>query len=237
MRKIIYILFLLTFVANAQEKDNYLPKGNENFEAKNYADAETEYRLSQAKFAKKAQSSYNLGTAIYKQKQSSEAKYQFQKAIVDAKTRPEKHKAFHNFGNTLMNEKNYEGAVQAYKNALRNNPNDEETRYNYALAKKLLKENPPKKDDDKSKNKDKNKDKKEDKKEDPKKDDKDNPKKEDGKNKDKQDEGQNPQPKPNDVSKQKIENLLNAVNNEEKKVQDKVKAQKVKAPVKNEKDW
>lgn len=235
MKKILYILFLLTFTAYAQEKDNYLPKGNENFQAKKYADAETEYRLSQAKFAKKAQSSYNLGTTIYKQKQSSEAKYQFQKAIVDAKTRPEKHKAFHNFGNTLMNEKNYQGAVEAYKNALRNNPADEETRYNYALAKKMLKENPPKKDDKKDKNKDK--DKKEDKKENPEKDKKDDPKKDEGENKDKQDEGQNPQPKPNDVSKQKIENLLNAVNNEEKKVQDKVKAQKVKAPVKNGKDW
>lgn len=239
MRKIIYILFLITFVANAQEKDKNLPKGNEDFQAKKYADAETEYRLSQAKFAKKAQSSYNLGTTIYKQKQSSEAKYQFQKAIVDAKTRPEKHKAFHNFGNTLMNEKNYQGAVEAYKNALRNDPSDEETRYNYALAKKMLKENPPKKDDKKDDKKDKNKDKdkKEDKKDEPKKDKKDDPKKDEGDKKDKQDEGQNPQPKPNDVSKQKIENLLNAVNNEEKKVQDKVKAQKVKAPVKNEKDW
>jgi tetratricopeptide (TPR) repeat protein len=235
MKNIIYILFLLTFAANAQEKDKNLPKGNENFEAKNYADAETEYRLSQAKFTKKAQSSYNLGTTIYKQKQSSEAKYQFQKAIKDAKTRPEKHKAFHNFGNTLMNEKNYQGAVEAYKNALRNNPSDEETRYNYALAKKMLKENPPKKDDKKDKNKDK--DKKEDKKDNPEKDKKDDPKKDEGDKKDQQDEGQNPQPKPNDVSKQKIENLLNAVNNEEKKVQDKVKAQKVKAPVKNEKDW
>ena len=116
---------------------------------------------------------------------------------------------------------------------MRNNPTDEETRYNYALAKKMLKDNPPPKNDDK---KDKNKDKKEDKKDEPKQDKKDEPKKEEPKN-DKQDQGENPQPKPNDVSKQKIENLLNAVNNEEKKVQEKVKGQKVKAPEKNDKDW
>jgi cytochrome c-type biogenesis protein CcmH/NrfG len=48
-----------------------------------------------------------------------------------------------------MNEKDYTQAVEAYKNALRNDPSDEETRYNYALAKKMLKENPPK--DDKKK--------------------------------------------------------------------------------------
>ena len=233
MKKILYILLLLTFATNAQEKDKNLPKGNKAFEAKNYSDAEVEYRKSQAKFTKKAKSSYNLGTTIYKQKQSGEAKYQFEKAIKVAKTKPEKHKAYHNLGNTLMNDKNYSGAVEAYKNALRNNPTDEETRYNYALAKKMLKDNPPPKNDDK---KDKNKDKKEDKKDEPKQDKKDEPKKEEPKN-DKQDQGENPQPKPNDVSKQKIENLLNAVNNEEKKVQEKVKGQKVKAPEKNEKDW
>lgn len=233
-KQFLYILLLLTSALFAQEKDKNLPKGDENFEAKKYADAESEYRLSQSKFNKKAKSSYNLGTTIYKQKQPGEAKYQFEKAAKDAKTKSEKHKAFHNLGNTLMSEKNYAGAAEAYKNALRNNPTDEETRYNYALAKKMQKDNPPK--DDK-KDKDKNKDKKDDKK-DPEKDKKDD--KKDDPNKDKKDDkdGQNqPQPKPNDVSKQKIENLLNAVNNEEKKVQDKVKGQKMQAPVKAEKDW
>ena len=65
-----------------------------------------------------------------------------------------------------MKEKNYTKAVETYKNALRNNPADEETRYNFALAKKMLKDNPPK--DDK---KDKKKDKKDDKKDKDKKDD------------------------------------------------------------------
>lgn len=228
MKNIIYIVFLLTFATNAQEKDKNLSKGNEAFIAKNYADAEVEFRISQSKFSKKAKSSYNLGTAIYKQKQSGEAKYQFEKAIKFAKTKTEKHKAFHNLGNTLMNDKNYSGAVEAYKNALRNNSKDEETRYNYALAKKMLKDNPPPKNDDKKK------DKKKDKKDEPKKEE---PKKEEGKKNEKENKGENEQPKPNEVSKQKIENLLNAVNNEEKKVQEKVKGQKVKAPEKNEKDW
>ena len=146
-----------------------------------------------------------------------------------------------------MNEKDYANAVEAYKNALRNDPKDNETRYNYALAKKMLKENPPKKDDDK--NKDKDKDKKEDKKDkpDPKKDedkdkkdnkDKDKDKKPDGKDKDDKGEGDKPQPQPSGPNKQRIQNMLDAVNNEEKKVQDKVNAQKVKAQTsKNGKDW
>jgi hypothetical protein len=150
-----------------------------------------------------------------------------------------------------MKEKNYSGAVEAYKNALRNNPNDEETRYNYALAKLYLKNNPPKKDDKKNKDKDKKDDKKDKKDKDKDKDKKDDKKDGNDKDKDKKDSkndknqqdnkdqnGNKPQPQPNGVSKQRLNNLLDAVNNEEKKVQDKVNKQKVQAnPKKAEKDW
>ena len=242
MKKIITLLLvLISFATKAQEKDKFLPKGNEEFAEKKYADAEANYRISQSKFKKKAVSSYNLGTSIYKQNQHSEAKYQFAKAIQDAKTKPEKHKAFHNLGNVLMKEKEYQGAVEAYKNALRNNPNDEETRYNYALAKKMLKDNPPP-EKPKENKKDQEKEKKEEKKE-PEKDndknkDKNKDKKDGNDNKDKDKGNQPQQPKPSGASKQRIDNLLDAVNNEEKKVQEKVNAQKALAnPKKPEKDW
>jgi tetratricopeptide (TPR) repeat protein len=242
MKKIITLLLvLISFATKAQEKDKFLPKGNEEFAEKKYADAEANYRISQSKFKKKAVSSYNLGTSIYKQNQHSEAKYQFAKAIQDAKTKPEKHKAFHNLGNVLMKEKEYQGAVEAYKNALRNNPNDEETRYNYALAKKMLKDNPPP-EKPKENKKDQEKEKKEEKKE-PEKDndknkDKNKDKKDGNDDKDKDKGNQPQQPKPSGASKQRIDNLLDAVNNEEKKVQEKVNAQKALAnPKKPEKDW
>lgn len=260
MKKLItYSVLLLSLSCWAQdsvgpkkgEKDRNLPKGNAAFEEKKYAEAEADYRISQSKFAKTAKPSYNLGNAIYRQKQSAEAKYQFAKALRYAKTKPEKHQAFHNLGNCLMQEKEYQGAVDAYKNALRNNPNDEETRYNYALAKLYLKNNPPKSD---GKDKDKKQDKKEDKKKDQDKNkgdgkdkekdknqgqdqqDKDKPGKDDNK---KEDKGQGqPKQQPGGMSKQRIESLLDAVNNEEKKVQDKVNLQKAKTnPKKAEKDW
>lgn len=244
MRKIVlYSLLLISFLAKAQkkEKDNNLPKGNEAFIEKKYADAEAEYRVSGSKSPKKAIAPYNLGNAVYRQNQNNEAKYHYAKALKNAKTRTEKHLAFHNIGNTLMKDKDYSGAVQAYENALRNNPADEQTRYNYALAKKFLKDNPPKKDDDKSKDKKnqkedekKNKDKDKDKKDDKNKDQKGQNDKKDGKDKN---QGK-PQPQPGEMGKQRSQNLLDAVNNEEKKVQDKVNKQKVHAnPKKTEKDW
>ncbi len=204
---------------NAQKKDADLPKANEDFVAKNYVEAEAKYRASQNKFPEKATSSYNLGNAIYTQKQAGESKFAFAKAIEKAKTYTEKHKAYHNLGNAYMQEKEYEQAEQAYKNALINNPDDEETRYNYALARKKNKEN-PKKDDKKKDDKKKEDDKK----------DKDKPKEDD--------KGEKPKPEPSPETKQQVESVLNALNNEEKKVQEKMNKNKQKGtPVKPEKDW
>lgn len=239
---ILYILLTLSLAVSAQEKDKTMPKANEEYSEKKFVEAEANYRISNSKFPKRTVAPFNLGNSIYKQNQNAEAKFAYAKAIENTKSRTQKHKIYHNLGNVFMNEKNYTNAVEAYKNALRNNPSDEETRYNYALAKKKLKENPPKED----KKKDDKKDGEKDKKEDQNKKDKD---KEDDKGKDKPaDKGENkddkpkeegkPKPMPGGISKQRLENLLEAVNNEEKKIQDKVNAQKVKGkPIQAEKDW
>lgn len=266
-----YSLLLATAVAFSQEeekgkeeKDRALPRGNSEYSNKDYAAAEAQYRISGSKSPTKAAASYNLGNAIYRQGQQSEAKYAYAKAIQNAKTKAEKHKAYHNLGNALMTEKNYQAAVEAYKNALRNNPQDDETRYNFALAKQMLKDNPPPpppKDDKKDDKKDKDKqDNKSQQPNDPKDqggkgDEKDKGDKGDQKDKggqgdqkdkgngqDKKDKGGNgneqQQPAQANPDRQRMENLLDAMNNEEKKIQDKINAQKGRArPVKQEKDW
>lgn len=241
-----YIVILCSLGAVAQEKDRDLPKGNDAFNDKKYTEAEARYRVSQSKF-KKSASAYNLGNAIYRQGQIAESKPKYLAAIKEAKTYQEKHRAYHNLGNVFMKEKEYQAAVEAYKNALRANPDDEQTRYNYALAKKMLKDNPPPegKDDKKKDQKDKNKDNKDQK--DKQQDQKDQQKDQDQKqpNQPKPNQGNSPnqqpkQPKPQGggISKDRLQNLLDAVNNEEKKIQDKVNAKKVRVrPVETEKDW
>jgi tetratricopeptide (TPR) repeat protein len=248
---LLYILLTVSLAVSAQEKDKTLPNANEEYKQNKFVDAEANYRISESKFPGRGIASYNLGNTIYRQNQASEAKLAYAKAIKNAKTRPDKHKAYHNLGNVFMKEKDYTQAVEAYKQALRNDPTDDETRYNYAYAKQKLKENPPKNDKNKDKNKDKDKDKNKDKdkdkdknKDQDKKDDKGDKDKDqkDGKNDPKKDNksdnnGQ-PKPIPGGISKDRVQNLLDAVNNEEKKVQDKVNAQKVKGnPRKTEKDW
>ncbi|MFL9838240.1 tetratricopeptide repeat protein [Flavobacterium sp. ST-75] len=276
-----YSLLLCSLVAFSQEKekdkkDEYLSKGNKEFSKKEYRDAEADYRISQSRNPANSQSMYNLGNAIYRQGKPGEAMYAYFDAIEKAETKKDKHRAYHNLGNMLMEQKDYQTAVEAYRNALRNDPYDEETRYNFALAKEMLKNNPPqnqnqnedKNDENKDQNKDKNdknqdknqsgdnKDDKNKKPEDkgnhPKKDKGDDQKDKGGKeDKDKQDDkGQNKpgdgqqgdqdqKPQQASPSKQRMENLLDAMNNEEKKVQDKINAEKVKGVPRNreEKDW
>ncbi len=222
MSRILYLL--ICFVSTlmfAQNETKELFEGNKHFEGKKFAIAEYKYRSGVINKEKITVSNYNLGNSIYRQNQTSEAKYKFYEATQTAKSKEEKHKAFHNLGNTLMHEKNYKDAVECYKNALRNNPYDEETRYNYALAKKLLKENPPQPPkNNEDKNNDKNKDQ--------------NPNQND--NQDNSDKNNNP--KPSGKNKQNIDNILEAVNNAEKKVQEKVNAKKSKGvKLETDKDW
>jgi len=256
MRKILYIVLLLNSVLLfGQEKDKNLYNGNQSFKEKKYADAEADFRVTESKKSpKKATAGYNLGNSVYRQNQQGEAQIRYIQALEHAKTKEEKHRIYHNLGNTFMLEKKYDLAADAYKNALRNNPNDEETRYNYALAKRKNKDNPPPKDNKKDNKGGGGQDNKPQPKDKDGKNDKGNDKKDSDKNdqnnKDKQGDNQqgkgdgekkedkNENPKPTGADKQRIDNILDAVNNAEKKVQDKVNAKKVKArPVSNEKDW
>lgn len=248
------IVMLLGMVVYAQ-KSNDKKAQSKLDQSKRVAD-EAQFRADFAR-TEQAKDAYNLATSIHKQKQATEAKIAYAAAAEKATTKAEKHKIYHNLGNAFMEEKKYAEAVEAFKNALRNNPNDEETRYNFALAKEMLEKNPPQNDGgDDDKNKDQNKDKKDDKdqqKQDQKdqqkdqkdKDDKDGKPEEKEKPEDKKDQKQNDskpkeggEQKPQGIAKESLERLLEAVENEEQKVQDKVNAQKVKGkPIQTDKDW
>ncbi len=235
----------------------------------NFPLAEANYRKAISLNPKDEIGKYNLGTAYYNKELNATAMQRFKQAAAVAINKKEKHKAFHNLGNTFMNDKRYEEAVESYKNALRNNTTDDETRYNLALAKKMLEDEQKDggddgedKNEDKKDNKDQEKDQdkkeneenkeKEDNKEEDKGDDKEDDKGDEKDDKkegdDKEDKGNPDQPKdekkdqqkpvPGKLSPQQIQNLLEAMNNEEKKVQDKINAKKQKgAKVKSSKDW
>lgn len=244
---------------------NLVFKANELVEEDNYIEAEMEYRKAISEAPSKVVGSYNLAHSYFREGSFDEALFRSQEATKNATTKDEKHRAFHNIGNVLMQNKLCKAAVEAFKDALRNNPNDEETRYNYALAKECADQQEDgdgeddKKDEDKEEEKDKEDEQKkedENKDEQDKKDEGDKDKKEgedeedeDGKPKDdKKDDGkgeddkkkkdQKSKPKPGQMSPQQIKNILDAMQNQEQKVQQKINAEKQKgAKIKTEKDW
>jgi tetratricopeptide (TPR) repeat protein len=250
-------------VSKVLEKDTlqaalHLSQGSVAIENNEFIAGEVSYRKAIAIDQNKATGSYNLGNAYYKNNKNQEALSRFVNAAKVATTKQQRHQAFHNLGNALMNQKEYSGAVEAYKNALRNNPTDDQTRYNFALAKDLLEKDPPQEGEDeqeKEQEKEQDKQDQQDKKDsqDPEKDPKDNQDPEDKKGDEKEDKKEPQEPKdPKDeqakqhqqqpadgqLSPQQVKNLLESMNNQEKKVQDKINAQKQKGvKIKSEKDW
>ncbi len=279
---IAYILILISAFSFAQESEdaevlelqksnNYVAEANDLVESDDFVLAEKEYRKAISVKSTSVSGTYNLAHSYYEKENFEEALYRNQEAAKNAIDKTEKYKIYHNIGNILMQKKKCKEAVEAFKNALRNNPKDEETRYNLGLAKECAKgqkEDPQEEDKDGENKSDKEKDKEnEDKKEDEKEEEDKGDEKEDEKDKgdkdknegddkpeddkgkpkeEKKDEGkegnddkkQQPQQQPGQLSPQQIKNLLEAMNNQEQKVQEKINAKKVKgAKVQTDKDW
>ena len=272
MKNKIFYLTALSFISlgeiNSQSEDyaKYYNKAN-SLSENDFEKAEMNYRVAINDSLADLKATFNLSNEYYTEGYFEDAILRQLEAIKLAKNKIEKHKAFHNLGNSFMKKEMCSEAVSAYKSALRNNPNDDETRYNLALAKKCEDEQSQNDDDQKDdqqdeENKEKDNDKKDDQdqqKDNQGKDDQDQQKDNQGKddedqqkdNKGKDDPDQqkdknknsSEDSKPNEnkksqLSKQQINNLLKAMENAEKKVQAKVNESKQKGiKVISEKDW
>ena len=157
---IVTVAFLLAGATNAaaQTDRNLIRQGNRAFKTQKWAAAETQYRKAISKNQKNPQAVYNLGCALLMQQKDSLAMVQFGNAAQLEPNLFRRSKSYHNMGVVMQNHREYAQAIEYYKMALRCNPQDNETRYNLALCKKLLKNN-PQNQNNKDKNKDKNKNK------------------------------------------------------------------------------
>ena len=229
-RTIGIILLLLTAISVSAQKAerDYIRKGNRAYKDSTYVNAEVNYRKAIDVNPKSAISMYNLGNTLMQQNKLQEAMEQFVAATKMEKDKGNLAQIYHNMGVIFHSGKDYAKAVEAYKESLRNNPKDNETRYNLALAQKMLKDQ-----EQNQQNQDQNQDKKEQEKEQDK--DKQDQNQQDQQNQDQQQ--QPPQPQENQISKENAEQLLKSVMQDEKDVQDKVKKQQVIQGGRLEKDW
>lgn len=208
---------------------DYLRSGNKLYKDSTFVKAEVDYRKALELDPKSTDAMYNLGNALLMQQKAKDAMEQFEAASKVEKDKKKLSQIYHNIGVILQSSKQYPQCIEAYKKALRNNPVDYETRYNLALAQKLLK--------DQQQNQDQNK--QQEQKQDKKDDDKQQKNKEqqDQKKKNQQNQNQQQQQNQNQMSKQNAEQLLKAAMQDEKNVQDKVKKGVRIQGRKLEKDW
>lgn len=168
MKRLYLILVLCIFAAtnisaqNTKQSRHFIRQGNRHFRAEKYEKSQASYMKALEADANNAQAVYNLGCAYMLQQNDSAAVANFAKA---SKIETDKHRrsmSYHNMGVIFQNRTMYDKAIEAYKESLRLNPTDNETRYNLALCQKMQKKQ-PQKDKNKNQNQDKNKEKNKDK--------------------------------------------------------------------------
>ena len=159
-RLYIIICMLLVFVGcNAQTANQLIREGNKLFSSKNYAQAEILYHKAIDKDGSNAIANYNLGRCLQAQKKNEEAKKLYDNAAKLEKDPVRLSSSYNNLGTIFQDEQNYEKAIEAYKSALRSNPNHKNARYNLELCKRKLKQQQNQQSSDKNKS-DKDKEKK-----------------------------------------------------------------------------
>ena len=198
-------------------------QGNKQFAAGDFPNAEVSYRKAVEKNPRNPQAAYNLGNALMAQKKDSAAIVQFESAA-KLETNPQrKYQAFHNMGVICQGHKMYGEAIEAYKQALRLNPDDDETRYNLVLCKRQQKQQQQNQQNQQNQDQQKKEDKKDEKKQD--------------QQQQKQDQQKQQQQKPQ-MSKENAEQLLNAAIQNEKQTQERMKKAQQQPQRRNiQKNW
>lgn len=192
------LLLIVPTLAFAQSDRHFIRTGNKLYRNQNYPKAEVEYRKAMSQNGSNAHAVYNLGNALMMQQKDSAAIVQLENAGKMEANKTRKAMAYHNIGTICQRHQLYGDAIKAYEEALRNNPNDNETRYNLALCKRLNKNN---KEQQKQQQKQQQKEQQKEQ---------------------KQKEKQQPKPK-EQMSKENAEQLLNAAIQDEKATQQRLK--------------
>lgn len=226
-------------VAVAQKAERkHVREGNDLYKSEKFTEAEIAYRKSLEVNPRSVEGTFNLGNALYKQKKFPEAAEQYQllmgqgeKMKESPEGRQRLSQVYHNLGNIFMNGKDYAKSVEAYKESLRLNPKDDETRYNLALAQKLLNDQ---QSEDQSQNQ--NEDKKENQDQ---KDDQQQQQQQQQPDDQKQNKTQEQQQPNEQMSQDNAQQMLDAFLQDEKDTQEKVKKAQMQQQQrrKTEKQW
>jgi Ca-activated chloride channel family protein len=223
-------LLLLSATLLGQAERKYIRQGNKEYKEEKFDESELLYRRALDKDRESYAGEFNLGDALYKQEKYEDAVRNFKSLAENEKDPVKLGYLYHNMGNSLLQAKKLEESIEAYKNALRNNPRDEETRHNLAYAQSLLQQQQQQKQNQDKQNQDQQDKQNQDQQ------DKQNQDQQDKQNQDQQD--QQNQDQQQQISKEDAERMLQALQQDEQKLQEELQKQKARAQrVRVLKDW
>ncbi len=234
------LVFICVGIVYGNSERQHIRKGNALYNEGNFSEAELEYRRSLELNAQNTKALFNLGNALYKQGRFEEAAELYESLSKFVPSDNEKASAYHNLGNSLLRNQQLAESVEAYKQALRLNPDDDDTRYNLSYAMQQLQDQPPQEqpsdgDDEDGELDDDGQQDQQDQSGD------DEQQQDQGQQ---QDEGQQQQDdskqpaRPDKITPQDAERILDALNQKEQNVQDEMQRQQIQVqPGTTEKEW
>lgn len=232
MKHLLFILLSICLSLNAfaQSDRDFVRRGNRLMRDTLYAKAQVQYQKAIEVDNTNPQAHYNLGNALLFQGKGEEAMKEYEQAARMETNKIRKAQIYHNMGVAMQSAKQLDKALAYYKSSLRNNPENDATRYNYALCLYQMKNNPNGGDNNQDQNQDdQGQDEKDQK-------DQQEQQKQQKENEQKQEE--KPQPDPNNMSRENAEQMLNAAMQDEKATQEKVqKAQQHPQQKRLQKQW
>lgn len=140
MKGILFVLFtIVSMSGNAQKWRDSLTVARDAYKKGDFEKAYNYTKSAQKNAPDDVDLSAELGQSSYRTQRFEEAEDYFSQNAIAENDRTKKASSFRNVGNAQMMQKNYQGAIESYKEALRNNPNDEKTRFNLSEAIRELK--------------------------------------------------------------------------------------------------
>lgn len=219
-------LLFFSLAAFSQTDRDYIRRGNRLMRDSVYDKAQVEYQKAIEKDNTNPISHFNLGNALLYQNKAEDAMKEYETAARLEKDKMRLAQIYHNMGVVLQSAKQFDKAVACYRNSLRNDPTNNETRYNYALSLFQLKKNQGGQDNQDQQKDDKGQDEK-----------KEQEQQQQQQKQDKKDEQQQ-QPQPEQMSRENAEQMLNAAMQDEKATQEKIqKAQQKRQQKQLQKQW
>ena len=261
MKRILYIVLLLSAVSalemSAQVDRREVRKGNRDFKKENYREADIEYRKALVKDSLSIAANYNLANTLFRLDDMDQAAKVMDQIKEVAPVTEYAADYYYNVGDIAIASRNWQAAVDAFKQALLRNPGDLDAKENYIYAKKML-ENQQQQQQQQQQNQDnqnqdnQNQDQNDQNQDDQNKDQNDKndqDQKNDDQNQDKQDQNQDKQDQNQDkqqqqgqqpkITPQAAQQMLQAIQAKEKETQEKVNKEKAKAlnSRQKEKNW